>query len=158
MRHAYFYPPPPPPTLELPADREGPTLIRRACLLGAVWVETPRRDSVAGTELARRPGARRVAGNLRLDPTGPTGELAMLEPLERGFDLTGMCGGGIDEVVARGEPFPRAPEARRKAIAYYRQAFALDRTSGRARRAWTEAWRLVAGLPPGRTHFFCVYD
>jgi hypothetical protein len=27
-----------------------------------------------------------------------------------------------------------------------------------ARWAWLEAWRLIAGLPPTTTHFFCVYD
>ena len=50
------------------------------------------------------------------------------------------------------------PEARRKAIEYYRAGLALDRTSSTARRSWTTAWRLIAGLPPLGTRFFCVYD
>jgi len=137
---------------------------------------------------------------LRLDPNGPTGDLATIELLNRGFDLTGTCRGGFEEVIRAGEPFlgrvaapgakahvlflladayadivalaagiaadyvdpadfmARAADARRQAIAYYRQGLALDRTSAKARAAWPEAWRLLAGLPPRRTHFFCVYD
>jgi hypothetical protein len=137
---------------------------------------------------------------LRLDSAGPVGELAMITLLDRGFDLTGMCGGGFDAVIKAGEPFlarvqaparrasvlfhladayadvvalaagagdeyahaadftARAPQARRKAIDFYRQGIALDRGSEQARAAWVEAWRLLAGLPPTQTHFFCVYD
>jgi hypothetical protein len=51
-----------------------------------------------------------------------------------------------------------APAARRSAIAHYRQALTLDRSSPEARAAWLEGWRLLAGLPPTTTHFFCVYD
>lgn len=51
-----------------------------------------------------------------------------------------------------------APAARVKAITHYRTALALDRLSPEARSAWLEAWRLIAGLPPTTTHFFCVYD
>ena len=138
--------------------------------------------------------------SLRLDPNGPIGYLATIALLDRGFDLTGMCGGGFDEVIKAGEPFlarlttpgdkahvlfllgdayadivglaagegqeyvdtadfaARAPGARRKAIAYYRQGIALNRGSAQAGAAWLEGWRLLAGLPPSRTHFFCLYD
>lgn len=51
-----------------------------------------------------------------------------------------------------------APEARRRAIQHYRQGIAFDPLSPDARGAWLEAWRLLAGLPPTTTHFFCVYD
>jgi hypothetical protein len=137
---------------------------------------------------------------LRLDLNGPVGQLATIELLDMGFDLTGMCGGGFDQVIKVGEPFvsrlttpgakarvlfllgdaytdivalaagagqeyvdssdysARAPSARRKAIAYYRQGLALDKVSAKAGEAWLEGWRLLAGLPPSRTHFFCVYD
>ena len=137
---------------------------------------------------------------LRLDPKGPIGMLATMEMLDRGFDLTGMCGGGFEDVIKTGVPFldrltaprsrahvtfqlgdahadivalaagegreyvdtadftARAPSARRKAIAYYRQGLALNPSSPKARAAWLEAWRLLAGMPPSRTHFFCVYD
>ena len=138
--------------------------------------------------------------SLRLDQNGPIGQLATMELLNRGFDLTGMCGGGFEDVIKAGEPFltrlttpgakarvlfllgdaysdivalaagegqdmadtadfvARAPNARRKAIAYYRQGLSLNRESAQARAAWLEAWRLLAGMPPSRTHFYCVYD
>ena len=51
-----------------------------------------------------------------------------------------------------------APEARRRAIHHYRQGIALDPRSPDAQAEWLEAWRLLAGLPPTTTHFFCVYD
>jgi hypothetical protein len=51
-----------------------------------------------------------------------------------------------------------APAARSSAIGHYRKALALERTSPEARTAWLEAWRLLAGLPPTTTHYFCVYD
>lgn len=52
----------------------------------------------------------------------------------------------------------REPEARRKAIAAYRAALALDRSSERARAAWSTAWRLLAGLSPEAPKYFCIYD
>ena len=49
-------------------------------------------------------------------------------------------------------------ETRRHALAHYRAAFALDSTSDRARRSWTDAWRLTAGLPPTGTRYACTDD
>jgi hypothetical protein len=137
---------------------------------------------------------------LRLDPSGPIGELATIEMLDRGYNLNGMCSGGFDDVIRSGEALlprlkspdarahvmfdlgdaysdivglaagagedyadttkfkPRGANARRKALDYYRQGFALDSRSSRARASWSEAWSLLAGLPPSRLHFFCVYD
>ena len=51
-----------------------------------------------------------------------------------------------------------SPKARLDAIAQYRAGLAIDHRSAKARSAWLEAWRLLAGLPPTTTHFFCVYD
>jgi hypothetical protein len=51
-----------------------------------------------------------------------------------------------------------APEARRRAIQHYRHGIALDPHAADAHGAWVEAWRLLAGLPPTTTYFFCVYD
>jgi hypothetical protein len=51
-----------------------------------------------------------------------------------------------------------APDARRRAIRHYRQGIALDRRSADVQAVWVEAWRLLAGLPPPTTYFFCVYD
>jgi hypothetical protein len=70
-------------------------------------------------------------------------------------------------VLATGDPHgygdttefvPRAPAARRKAIQYYREALTLDRTSAQARAAWLQAWRLIAGVAPSRTRFYCIND
>lgn len=47
-----------------------------------------------------------------------------------------------------------ATAARQKAIENYRAAFSLDNTTPQARSAWSQAWRLVAGLPPVKTTFF----
>ncbi|HYL21194.1 MAG TPA: hypothetical protein VEU74_05510 [Gemmatimonadales bacterium] len=140
---------------------------------------------------------------LRLDPDGPIGEMVRLYKVHRGFNLNGMCGGGGDafrKVIAEGEALlagakdpglqaelhfligdgyadivalaagegdeyadttayaPEAAQARRNAIAQYRAGLGLDRRSAKARSSWLEAWRLMAGLPPTTTHFFCVYD
>ena len=51
-----------------------------------------------------------------------------------------------------------AMSARASAIAHYRRGLVLDPSSPLARASWREAWRLLAGLPPGTTHFACVYD
>jgi hypothetical protein len=51
-----------------------------------------------------------------------------------------------------------APEARRRAIQHYRHGLALAPHAAAAHTAWPEAWRLLAGLPPTTTYFFCVYD
>ncbi|HEV2750880.1 MAG TPA: hypothetical protein VGV12_10205 [Gemmatimonadales bacterium] len=66
-------------------------------------------------------------------------------------------------VISTRRPPPRcivssATAARSSAITHYRKALALEQTSPEARWAWLEAWRLIAGLPPTTTHFFCVYD
>jgi len=51
-----------------------------------------------------------------------------------------------------------AESARVKALEHYRAAFHLERGTARAQKAWREAWRLAAGLPPTSGRYFCVYD
>jgi len=51
-----------------------------------------------------------------------------------------------------------AESARAKALEHYRAAFNLERGTARAQKAWKEAWRLAAGLPPTHGRYFCVYD
>lgn len=41
---------------------------------------------------------------------------------------------------------------------YYRSALALDPQNPAARAVWREAWRLIAGLPPMRVRYYCIYD
>ncbi len=53
---------------------------------------------------------------------------------------------------------PMAESARAKALEHYRAAFHLERGTARAQKAWKEAWRLAAGLPPTSGRYFCVYD
>lgn len=64
-------------------------------------------------------------------------------------------GGGYADSTAY---LAEAPAARSSAIAHYRKALAVERVSPEARASWLEVWRLIAGLPPTTTHFFCVYD
>ena len=47
-----------------------------------------------------------------------------------------------------------ATPARQKAIENYRAAFSIDNTTPQARSAWSQAWRLLAGLPPIKTTYF----
>jgi hypothetical protein len=50
------------------------------------------------------------------------------------------------------------PSASAHAIAEYTLGFRLVPNSPRARYFWPEAWRLMAGLPPSRTFFYCITD
>ena len=73
-------------------------------------------------------------------------------------DVVALAAGAGEEYADSAAYTAAAPEARRQAIRHYRQGIALDPHSPDARTAWVEAWRLLAGLGPTTTHFFCVYD
>ena len=73
-------------------------------------------------------------------------------------DIVALAAGEGDEYADTVAYLPEAPEARRKAIDHYRAGLSIDHESPKARHSWLEAWRLIAGLPPTTTHFFCVYD
>lgn len=73
-------------------------------------------------------------------------------------DIVALAAGAGLEYAEPATYLAEAPAARLKAVEHYRAALALDRTSLDARAAWLEGWRLLAGLPPTTTHFFCVYD
>jgi hypothetical protein len=51
-----------------------------------------------------------------------------------------------------------AESARAKALEHYRAAFHLEHGTARAQKAWKEAWRLAASLPPRYGRYFCIYD
>lgn len=53
---------------------------------------------------------------------------------------------------------PEAAAARAKAVEHYRAALSLEHGTARAEKAWKQAWRLAAGLPPTSERYFCVYD
>jgi hypothetical protein len=73
-------------------------------------------------------------------------------------DVVALASGAGAEYADTAEYTGAAADARLKAIEHYRLGISLDRHTSDARRAWLEAWRLLAGLPPTTTHFFCVYD
>lgn len=66
--------------------------------------------------------------------------------------------GGYDESEKGAYKLEEAA-ARKQAIEEYRLAFASSiRRPVKEREAWRNAWRLMAGLSPTRTYFYCVYD
>jgi hypothetical protein len=73
-------------------------------------------------------------------------------------DIVALAAGAGSEYADSAAFLADAPAARDSALAHYRKALALERVSPEARWSWLEAWRLLAGLPPSTTHFFCVYD
>ena len=73
-------------------------------------------------------------------------------------DLVGLAAGMGQGYVDAASYASRAAAARKRAVALYREALELDRGAPRARDRWRQAWRLLAGLPPSTTHFFCVND
>jgi hypothetical protein len=67
-------------------------------------------------------------------------------------------GGGYEEYVSA-DYKSEAASSRTRAIEEYRLAFATPMpASARAQEGWRNAWRLMAGLSPSRTYFYCVYD
>ena len=65
---------------------------------------------------------------------------------------------GLSPYVDAGSLAGEATAARAQAIAHYRAFFNQDRSSERHQLVWPDAWRLMAGLAPTRTYFYCVYD
>ena len=296
MRDAYFYVPDPPPSLELPTEGSAANLVASACVLGALWLETPQPDTALGRTLAARTSAalvqeygvitagpdsfmgrpvtdsqkqrlrrlpsyetvrlgigffgsaywrapgrwqresltvvsaydaardvqrrrvlvyayfphsdfdtfrriREVLANTQpapdpaLDAAARDGPLAVqairtlpsscpgfqrvidtVEPMlprtsapvirarlllllgDAYSDLVGLAAGMGEGYVDAASYASGAAAARKRAAALYREALELDRGAPRARDRWRQAWRLLAGLPPSTTHFFCVND
>jgi hypothetical protein len=52
----------------------------------------------------------------------------------------------------------QAPHARARAVVHYRLAFDAADGDDLVRLAWSEAWRMLAGLDPAQTWFYCIYD
>ena len=110
-----------------------------------------------GSEAFRRvitAGERLLAGDL---DTATAAEVHRLVG-DAYADIVALAAGDGSGYADSTDYLAEAPAARGKAITHYRTALALDRVSPEARSAWLEAWRLIAGLPPTTTHFFCVYD
>jgi hypothetical protein len=60
---------------------------------------------------------------------------------------------GVDLGVAR----ERAVHFYREAITQFRDGLGRNREVD-VRHAWSEAWRLLAGLAPAGLRYFCIYD
>ena len=73
-------------------------------------------------------------------------------------DIVALAAGAFYGEPESAKYQPEAAPARIRAIEQYRIAFDSANNTPRAREAWPYAWRLVAGLPPSKLHFFCIYD
>jgi hypothetical protein len=74
-------------------------------------------------------------------------------------DIVTLAGGDSPSIQADSARYgPEAPAAREKAIEQFRVAFEIAGNTSRARDAWPTAWRLVAGLAPTKTYFYCGSD
>lgn len=72
-------------------------------------------------------------------------------------DIVTMADGG--ETQADPEKYQReAVGARQKAIHYYRKGLAKAKYTGETKFAWTEAWRMIVGLPPINVIYYCHGD
>lgn len=84
-------------------------------------------------------------------PGSPVAPEVALEVARAYGDVVAIAWGSdavVDSYV-NGEPFEaEAPEARRSALEFYRMALAGLEDPALRRRAWREAWRLAAGMPP----------
>jgi hypothetical protein len=73
--------------------------------------------------------------------------------------VTIASGGGYDESESELDRYrAESAGARSKAIEHYRIGFESAPNNERAQAACPEAWRLIAGIPPTHTYFYCVYD
>ena len=67
-------------------------------------------------------------------------------------------GGGYEGAITAKEYLAEAPAARLRAIEEYRAALSGVPRTPDARESWIDAWRVMAGLTPMRTFFYCIYD
>jgi len=73
-------------------------------------------------------------------------------------DDVALAAGVLGEDLEGAPSAGAARAARASAIEQYEQGLALDRSSRLARAAWRTTWRLLAGLPPVSTRFYCAPD
>lgn len=73
-------------------------------------------------------------------------------------DIVALASGSAYTESESNEYRPEAASARTRAIEQFRIAFDSADNTPRAREAWPDAWRLIAGFPPGKIHFYCIYD
>ena len=73
-------------------------------------------------------------------------------------DIVALANGGGYDGSESPHYAPEEAVARARAIEEYRTAFSRAGASARAHGSWVHAWRLIAGIAPTRTFFYCVYD
>jgi hypothetical protein len=73
-------------------------------------------------------------------------------------DIVTLAGGGGWGYADSTAYVAEAPSARARAIEHYQIAFESGASPLRVRQSWPTAWRLMAGLIPTRTFFYCIYD
>jgi hypothetical protein len=100
-----------------------------------------------GQEYLRRHPNSKIAPDIHFMMAQAYGDIVNLAAAGDGYDQT---------AIAKYQS--EAASARTMAIEQFRAAFDSAADSPRAHEAWPDAWRLLAGLPPGQTHFYCVYD
>jgi hypothetical protein len=99
-------------------------------------------------------------GYLRRKPDSVfRGDIHLMIAQAYGDIVTIASGGGYFESQNEPEQYrAESADARSKAIEHYRIGFESTPNNSRAADVWPEAWRLMAGIPPTHTYFYCVYD
>jgi len=69
-----------------------------------------------------------------------------------------LAGGKGDEAAQAAEYQAESSSARSKAIDHYRIVLESAPNDPRIPHVWPDAWRLIAGIAPTETHFYCIYD
>src|SRR3989442_10851534 len=73
-------------------------------------------------------------------------------------DVVVLAAGAGGEYAEASTYVAAAPAARARAIEHYRRVLALGAAASTLQSVSLDTWRLLAGLPPTRVHYFCVYD
>jgi len=73
-------------------------------------------------------------------------------------DIVVLADGAGEGYVDTAKYQRAAPWARSMAIAHYRSVLRMSHSPRNSKRIWKQLWRLLAGAPPTRTNFLCVYD
>lgn len=73
-------------------------------------------------------------------------------------DTVALADGAGEGYVDTGKYRNAAGKAKMRAIAHYRRALVPVSNQTSSVKIWRETWRLMAGVPPVNTRFFCIYD
>jgi hypothetical protein len=137
-------------------DSTGPA--GRLATLALLHLGLDRSGMCGGTELASQRISALAEDLLR--STRDSSEALELHLLAgNGYgDIVALAAGAGDEYADTSAYVAAAPAARTHAIDHYRRALALSSGAALRQSLWLETWRMLAGLPPSRVYYFCVYD